>query len=136
MNKKRAVKLGIITGIIVLVGIIGVLGVKKMTEPSTKEKQIAFLKEHEGELTKYIKTKNTKSNITRIVYSWNSLKIEDSGAFTQKEYVLNISLYDNDNLKINGGIITIRPDNIDIPSKINELSTNNFDKEIGEENHG
>ncbi|WP_258379271.1 hypothetical protein [Enterococcus plantarum] len=55
MNKKKAVKLGIITGIIVLLGIIGVLGVQKMTEPTEKEKQITFLKEHEDEMTEYIK---------------------------------------------------------------------------------
>lgn len=60
MNKKKAGKLGIITGVIVLLGILGTLGVKKMTEPTEKEKQIAFLKDHEDEMIEYIKkTVNT-----------------------------------------------------------------------------
>ncbi|WP_339011760.1 hypothetical protein VNN36_07715 [Lactococcus garvieae] len=136
MNKKRAVKLGIITGIIVLLGIIAMVGVKKMTEPSTEEKQIAFLKEHENEMTEYIQIKNPKSKISYVIYDWNSFRVEDSGAFTSKLYSLKINLYDKDKNKINGGVIGIIPNDIGEPTKINELSTNNFDKEIGESNNG
>ncbi|MFK4568368.1 hypothetical protein [Enterococcus sp. UD-01] len=56
MDKKRVVKLGIIIGMIVFLGVTGMLEVKKMTEPTEKEKQIAFLKEHENEMIDYVKS--------------------------------------------------------------------------------
>ncbi|OJG93832.1 hypothetical protein RV18_GL003623 [Enterococcus termitis] len=112
------------------------LGVQKMTEPTEKEKQITFLKEHESELTEYIKNRNPKSKISKVDYEWNSFKVEDSGAFTQKLYTLKINLYDSNKNEIDGGVITIIPDDINMPSEIKELSTNNFDRGIGEKNNG
>ncbi len=42
-------------------------------EPTEKEKQIAFLKEHEEEMTVYVKSQNDK--ITSVQYIWESVEI-------------------------------------------------------------
>jgi len=70
-------KLGIFIIVIIVLGIIGTLGVKKMTEPTEKEKQIVFLKEHESEMTEYVKSQNPK--IDNIQYDWESVKVETIG---------------------------------------------------------
>ncbi|WP_254907223.1 MULTISPECIES: hypothetical protein [unclassified Enterococcus] len=72
MNKKRAVRLGILTGIIVLLGILGTLGVKKMIEPTEKEKQITFLKKHENEMNEYIEN-SVEFQISKVTYNWDSV---------------------------------------------------------------
>ena len=48
-----------------------------MNEPTEKEKQIAFLKEHEREMTEYIKSQNNK--IESVQYDWESVKVETIG---------------------------------------------------------
>ena len=72
MNKKRAVKLSILTGIILILAIIGVLGVKKMTEPTEQEKQITFLKKHENEMNEYIEN-SVEFQISKVTYNWDSV---------------------------------------------------------------
>ena len=47
MKNKKRINFGVLIATILVVAIIGTIGVKKMTEPTEKEKQIAFLKEHE-----------------------------------------------------------------------------------------
>ncbi|MFF2970624.1 hypothetical protein ACFVRF_07540 [Enterococcus faecalis] len=54
MKNRKQIKFGILIAVI-SVAIIGMIGVKKMNEPTEKERQIAFLKEHEEEMTEYIK---------------------------------------------------------------------------------
>lgn len=41
---------------------------------TTKEEQIEFLKEHEQEMTEYVKSKNTK--ITSVQWDWESIEIQ------------------------------------------------------------
>ncbi|WP_432228202.1 hypothetical protein ACQ3MN_07745 [Enterococcus faecalis] len=48
-----------------------------MSKHTEKVKQIAFLKEHESEITEYIKSQNEK--IQTIKYEWDSVKVEDVG---------------------------------------------------------
>ncbi|OJG93834.1 hypothetical protein RV18_GL003625 [Enterococcus termitis] len=48
------------------------LGVKKMAEPSIKEKQIAFLKKHENEMNEYIEN-SAEFQISKITYNWDSV---------------------------------------------------------------
>lgn len=56
MKNKQKIIVGIIIVIILIIGgVLGTIGVKKMVEPSTREKQISFLKAHENELEEYIK---------------------------------------------------------------------------------
>ncbi len=71
MKNRKRIKIGILIAVI-LVAIIGTIGVKKMNEPTEKEKQIAFLKKHEEEMTEYVKQQNKK--IAKVAFCWESLE--------------------------------------------------------------
>ena len=130
MKNKKQIKFGVLIATIIAIAIIGTIGVKKMNEPAEKERQIAFLKEHEEEMTEYIKGRNPKSNINIIKYDWKSFRIEDSGAFTRNMYIVDIELYDLANNEIDGGTIQILPNNIQRPTEMEEIATNNFDEAL------
>ncbi|MBO0460732.1 hypothetical protein FQT10_00430 [Enterococcus mundtii] len=115
-----------------LLALFTTIDVNKMNEPTEKEKQLAFLKEHEEELTKYIIEKNSQINIAIIKYDWESFRIEDSGAFTQKMYIVDIELYDIDKNEIDGGAIQVLPNNLIKPTKIEEIATDNFEEAMEE----
>lgn len=137
MKKNKKIKIGIIvTIILIILSGLGTIGVKKMTEPSTKEKQISFIKEHENEMTEQIKRTNSRSEISYIEYDLDTFSVENSGAFTPELYSIHINLYDRNHDKIDGGSLSIIPDDINKPNKIIEISSNNFDKEMGEQSNG
>ncbi len=129
MQKKRII-LVLIAIFLVLAGIGGTKKVVEMRQEAQKERQIAFLKTHEKEMTEYIKDKNPKSKISYVRYDWQSFKVSDSGAFTKKLYSIHVDLYSSNNEKVNGGKVIIFPNNIANPTKINELATNNFDMDL------
>ncbi len=129
MQKKRII-LVLIAIFLVLAGIGGTKKVIEMRQEAQKERQIAFLKAHEKEMTEYIKDKNPKSKISYVRYDWQSFKVRNSGAFTKKLYSIHVYLYRSNNKKFNGGKVIIVPNNIANPTKINELSTNNFDMDL------
>lgn len=129
MRKKEKI---IVVSLTIVLVLLGPLGVKKIMEPTEKEKQIAFLKEHEEELTKYIIKRNSKANINIVKYNWESFRIEDSGAFTKKMYIVDIELYGIDNNEIDAGAIQVLPNNLQKPTKIEEIATNNFEEALEE----
>ncbi|GKS53695.1 MULTISPECIES: hypothetical protein [Enterococcus] len=129
MRKKKKI---IVVSLTIVLVLLGTLGVKKIMEPTEKEKQIAFLKEHEEELTKYIIKRNSKANINIVKYNWESFRIEDSGAFTKKMYIVDIELYGIDNNEIDAGAIQVLPNNLQKPTKIEEIATNNFEEALEE----
>ena len=77
MKNKKRIKFGILIATIIAIAIIGTIGVKKMNEPIEKERQIAFLKEHEEEMTEYVKSKNSK--IYSVQYDWESVEVGTIG---------------------------------------------------------
>ncbi len=127
---KKRVVLVLVAIFLVLAGIGGTKKVVEMRQEVQKERQIAFLKTHEKEMTEYIKDKNPKSKISYVRYDWQSFKVSDSGAFTKKLYSIHVDLYSSNNEKVNGGKVIIFPNNIANPTKINELATNNFDMDL------
>lgn len=127
---KKRVVLVLIAIFLVLAGIGGTKKVVEMRQEAQKERQVAFLKAHEKEMTEYIKDKNPKSKISYVRYDWQSFKVSDSGAFTKKLYSIHVDLYSSNNEKVNGGKVIIFPNNIANPTKINELATNNFDMDL------
>ena len=127
---KKRVVLVLVAIFLVLAGIGGTKKVVEMKQEAQKERQIAFLKTHEKEMTEYIKDKNPKSKISYVRYDWQSFKVSDSGAFTKKLYSIHVDLYSSNNEKVNGGKVIIFPNNIANPTKINELATNNFDMDL------
>ncbi len=116
--------------------LVATIGVNKKREPTEKENQIAFLKEHEEYLTKYIKERNPQINIAIIKYDWESFRIEDSGAFTPKMYIVDIELYSIDKNEIDGGAIQVLPNNLKKPTKIEEIATNDFEEAMEELDDG
>ncbi len=83
MKNKMRIKFGVLIATIIALAIIGTIGVKKMTEPTEKERQIAFLKEHEEEMTEYVKQQNEK--IAKVAFCWESLEQESVGNVFHKE---------------------------------------------------
>ncbi|MGM0293712.1 hypothetical protein [Enterococcus sp. AZ062] len=120
----------------ILLMLVATIGVNKISEPTEKENQIAFLKEHEEYLTKYIKERNPQINIAIIKYDWESFRIEDSGAFTPKIYIVDIELYSIDKNEIDGGAIQVLPNNLKKPTKIEEIATNDFEEAMEELDDG
>ncbi|GAB9259538.1 hypothetical protein [Ligilactobacillus animalis] len=76
MQKKRVVLVLIMT-LLVLAGIGGTKKVVEMRQEAQKERQIAFLKAHEKEMTSYIKAQNPR--IKTVQYNWNSVEVETKG---------------------------------------------------------
>ena len=62
----------ILVSIGVLLVLLMTIEVKKMSEPTEREKQIAFLKEHESKMTEYINQSEGKK-VTAIDYDWNNV---------------------------------------------------------------
>ncbi|WP_271553675.1 hypothetical protein [Enterococcus mundtii] len=69
MGKKKWL---VLVGVGILLVILTTIGVNKMSEPTEKENQIAFLKEHESKMTEYINQSEGKK-VTAINYDWNNV---------------------------------------------------------------
>ncbi|WP_066025322.1 hypothetical protein [Enterococcus mundtii] len=61
----------------ILFMLVATIEVKKMSEPTVREKQVAFLKAYEEEMTEYVKSQNAK--IQSVKYEWDSVKVDDIG---------------------------------------------------------
>ena len=107
----------------VLLVLLTTIGVNKMSEPTEKERQIAFLKEHEKKITAYVIERNDyviskNYQIKNIEYDWETVRVVQGMAFSPKSITVNISLFDETDKKIDGFEIYIYPDNISNPTKI------------------
>ncbi|EPI31745.1 hypothetical protein D351_01080 [Enterococcus faecalis WKS-26-18-2] len=89
MKNRKQIKFGILIAVI-SVAIIGMIGVKKMNEPTEKEKQIAFLKEHEEEMTEYIKEYSVQDE--QIVFDWDTVTV-DVKTIKEKNWVGRETVY-------------------------------------------
>ena len=68
---------------------------KTNVSSSTKEdtatvtqRQVDFLKKHESEITNYIKSNDPE--VVRVKYDWDSVKVGDSGAFTESGFDIRL----------------------------------------------
>ncbi|PQF23111.1 hypothetical protein [Enterococcus mundtii] len=121
MGKKK--KWLISVGIGILLVILTTIGVNKVSEPTEKERQITFLKEHEKKITEYVKERNNyvilkKYQIKNIQYDWETVRVVQGMAFSPKSIAVNINLFDDTDKNIDGFEIYIYPDNISNPTKI------------------
>ncbi|OJG93763.1 hypothetical protein RV18_GL003626 [Enterococcus termitis] len=112
-------------GIILIFGTMSVLGVKKITKPSIKEKQLAFLKEHEDEMieyiekdSEYVQLKKYNYNLDSIVFNWNSVAEIQSMAFSEKKLSIEVDIFDRNENNLDGFEIYIIPDDISDPKRI------------------
>ena len=105
---------------------------KMNVSSSTKEdaetvtqKQVNFLKKHESEITNYIKSNDPE--VVRVKYDWDSVKVGDSGAFTESGFDIRLKVYGANDKELNGYSFFIIPKpNVENPILIDSISGSNF----------
>ncbi|EEU76548.1 hypothetical protein CUM54_06070 [Enterococcus faecalis] len=135
MKNRKRIKFGILIATIIAIAIIGTIGVKKMNEPTEKEKQIAFLKEHEEEMTSFIKENSSQDKVVK--YYWNTVEKRKSMAFSKENLTIKFDLIDfnkteKDNYYNAGNTLVIDTDTTKL-DEINSLWTvHDIDESRGE----
>ena len=90
-----------------------------------KQKQVNFLKKHESEITNYIKSNDPE--VVQVKYDWDSVKVGDSGAFTESGFDIRLKVYGANNKELNGYSFFIVPKpNVENPISIDSISGSNF----------
>ena len=90
-----------------------------------KQKQVNFLKKHESEITNYIKSNDPE--VVRVKYDWDSVKVGDSGAFTESGFDIRLKVYGDNDKELNGYSFFIVPKpNVENPISIDSISGSNF----------
>ena len=105
---------------------------KTNVSSSTKEdaetvtqKQVNFLKKHESEITDYIKV--NVPEVVRVEYDWDTVKVGDSGAFTESGFDIRLKVYGANDKELNGYSFFIVPKpNVENPISIDSISGSNF----------
>ena len=105
---------------------------KMNVSSSTKEdtatvtqRQVDFLKKHESEITNYIKLNDPE--VVRVKYDWDSVKVGDSGAFTESGFDIRLKVYGANDKELNGYSFFIVPKpNVENPISIDSISGSNF----------
>ncbi|MCI5941361.1 MAG: hypothetical protein MRZ40_02185 [Ligilactobacillus animalis] len=118
---KKRVVLVLIAIFLVLAGIGGTKKVVEMRETAQKERQVAFLKAHEKEMTEYI-LKSESEEISEVEYIWSTVKVRQGMAFTKKGLSIKVNIFDNNGNKVNGFWINIFVDNVKNPSLIEGIN--------------
>ena len=135
MKNKKQIKFGVLIATIIAIAIISTIGVKKMNEPTEKEKQIAFLKEHEEEMTSFIKENSSQDKVVK--YYWNTVEKRKSMAFSKENLTIKFDLIDvnkteKDNYYNAGNTLVIDTDTTKL-DEINSLWTvHDIDESRGE----
>ena len=105
---------------------------QSVTSSSTKEdrevikqRQVDFLKKYESEITNYIKLNDPE--VVRVKYDWDSVKVGDSGSFTESGFDIRLKVYGANNKELNGYSFFIVPKpNVENPTSIDSISGSNF----------
>ena len=136
---KKQTMLKLITMIAIFVSMGGCVKQKEQTKQaqtatssSTKEdrevitqKQVNFLKKHESEITNYIKSNDPE--VVRVKYDWDSVKVGDSGSFTESGFDIRLKVYGANDKELNGYSFFIVPKpNVENPISIDSISGSNF----------
>lgn len=97
----------------------------KENAETVTQKQVNFLKKHESEITNYIKSNDPE--VVRVKYDWDSVKIGDSGAFTESGFDIRLKVYGANGKELNGYSFFIVPKpNVENPISIDSISGSNF----------
>ena len=90
-----------------------------------KQRQVDFLKKHESEITNYIKLNDPE--VVRVKYDWDSVKVGDSGSFTESGFDIRLKVYGANDKELNGYSFFIVPKpNVENPISIDSISGSNF----------
>ena len=87
------------------------------------QRQVNFLKKHESEITDYIKSNDPE--VVQVKYDWDSVKVGDSGAFTESGFDIRLKVYGENELNGYSFFIVPKP-NVENPSSIDSISGSNF----------
>ena len=125
MKNKKQIKFGVLIATIIAIAIIGTIGVKKMNEPTEKKKTNCFLKEHEEEMTSFIKENSSQDKVVK--YYWNTVEKRKSMAFSKENLTIKFDLIDvnkteKDNYYNAGNTLVIDTDTTKL-DEINSLWT-------------
>lgn len=89
------------------------------------QRQVDFLKKHESEITDYIKSNDPE--VVRVKYDWDSVKVGDSGSFTESGFDIRLKVYGANDKELNGYSFFIVPKpNVENPISIDSISGSNF----------
>ena len=89
------------------------------------QRQVDFLKKHESEITNYIKSNDPE--VVRVKYDWDSVKVGDSGSFTESGFDIRLKVYGANDKELNGYSFFIVPKpNVENPISIDSISGSNF----------
>ena len=90
-----------------------------------KQRQVDFLKKYESEITNYIKSNGPE--VVRVKYDWDSVKVGDSGSFTESGFNIRLKVYGANDKELNGYSFFIVPKpNVENPTSIDSISGSNF----------
>ena len=90
-----------------------------------KQRQVDFLKKHESVITNYIKLNDPE--VVRVKYDWDSVKVGDSGSFTESGFDIRLKVYGANDKELNGYSFYIVPKpNVENPISIDSISGSNF----------
>ena len=97
---------------------------KKDTSTVT-QRQVDFLKNHESEITNYVKSNDPE--VVQVKYDWDSVKVGDSGSFTESGFDIRLKVYGANDKELNGYSFFIVPKpNVEKPTSIDSISGSNF----------
>ena len=89
------------------------------------QRQVNFLKKHESEITDYIKSNYPE--VVQVKYDWDSVKVGDSGAFTESGFDIRLKVYEANDKELSGYSFFIVPKpNVENPTSIDSISGSNF----------
>ena len=97
----------------------------KQDKTATKEEQIEFLKKHEDKMTEYVKISEKKydgSEVEKVVYDWNTVKVGNGMEFQEKSVKIYVKTYDKDEKQLNGFSINIYVNDLNNPEKITKIT--------------
>ena len=90
-----------------------------------KQRQVDFLKKYESEITNYIKSNDPE--VVRVKYDWDSVKVGDSGSFTESGFNIRLKVDGANDKELNGYSFFIVPKpNVENPTSIDSISGSNF----------
>ncbi|WP_253181756.1 hypothetical protein [Enterococcus mundtii] len=116
--RKKEIVIGISLTIILV--LLSALGVKKIMEPTEKEKQIAFLKAHEKEMTEFIRSYSSQDG--KITFNWETTAVNTGIAFSQPVLIVKFDISDSSKPEYNnrGYVLRVKTD-LKKLNKIREL---------------
>lgn len=104
----------------ILLMLVATIGVKKISEPTEKERQITFLKAHEKEITEYIKSYSSQDG--KITFNWETTAVNTGIAFSEPVLIVKFDIRDSSKSEYNnrGYVLRVKTD-LKKLNKIREL---------------